>query len=163
MGEAREVESISAQFEFGTDLLSAFFRSWKLNALRSTRNRQTLAIHNFCDVQVKEVHIQNSLDTARYDGDLVNESFMSVSVIPVGDVEHSVKALEEQVVAGNTFGFASLGDHLKLWHNGDTFQVNRKCPQKFNRVEVVMHQKGQSDCRNEDELDAELVAFFVIG
>ena len=92
--------------------------------------------------------------------------------------ELPVSSLEEQVVAGDGLGLASLGDHLQLRHDGDGFEVDRKSPQELGDVEVVVDEEGHADSRDENELDSEserakmkslspscrlLVAFFVVG
>ncbi len=55
----------------------------------------------FCDVQVEEVTVEDSLHDAGEDGDQVVEALAVVSVDPVEDVEASVGAQTEQVVAGD--------------------------------------------------------------
>lgn len=51
---------------------------------------------------------------------------------PVGYVESSVEAKEEQVVGGDGFCLASLGDHEELRHYGYCLQEDGKGPQDLD-------------------------------
>ena len=66
-----------------------------------------------------------------------------------------VKTQKEQIMAGDTLGGASFGNHLKLWHNGNCLQVNWKSPQKFLRAEIVMDEEGETDGGDQDEFNSE--------
>lgn len=53
---------------------------------------QGLSFQNFCDVQIEEVTVQDSLHTASYDGNEVIEPLKVESVDPVKDVQPTVGA-----------------------------------------------------------------------
>lgn len=128
----------------------------------ATGNCKPLAVENFCDVKVEKVHVQDGLDAAGDDGDLVDKVLVSEAPVPVNNVQSSVSSLEKQVVAGDGLGLASLGDHLQLRHDGHRFEVDRKSPQELGDVEIVVDEEGHADGWDENELDSEFVAFFVV-
>ena len=74
--------------------------------------------HTFCNVQVEEVAVEDCLHTAGNDSDQVEEAFKVVAVDPVNDVESTVGAQREQIVAGDGFGLAGLANHEQLWQDG---------------------------------------------
>lgn len=72
----------------------------------------------FCYVQVEEIAVQDCLNTACYNRDQVEEAFKIESVDPVEDVERTIGAQSEQVVAGDGLGLARLANHEELRQNG---------------------------------------------
>ena len=66
------------------------------------------------DVEVEEVAIENSLDTAGDDCDEVVEAFGVVAVDPIEDIESAVDAKCKEVVRGDRFSFACLADQVQL-------------------------------------------------
>jgi len=87
----------------------------------------------FCDVQVEEVEIENSLDAACDHDDLIKIVFRMVTVHPVAEVKEPKKcqikgkknwklpvdSKKEEIVARDDFGLASISDHLQLGDDGD--------------------------------------------
>ena len=43
----------------------------------------------FGNIQVEEIHVENGLYASRNDGDFVDETFVSVTVVPVNDIKSS--------------------------------------------------------------------------
>ena len=41
----------------------------------------------FGDVEVEEIHVENSLDTSGNDGDTIKHAFLGVAVVPVDNVQ----------------------------------------------------------------------------
>ena len=54
-------------------------------------------------------------------------------------------------MAGDSFGFASFCNHLKLWDDGNGLEVHGKGPEHFRRGEIVVDKKRQASSRNDDE------------
>lgn len=86
------------------------------------------------EVKVEEIAEENGLHDARYHGDLVEEALRVVTPHPVGYVEGSVEAEEEQVVGGDGFCFAGFGDHEELRHYGHCLQENGESPQDLGVI-----------------------------
>lgn len=86
------------------------------------------------EVQVEEVTVEDGLHDAGHHGDLVEEALGVVTPHPVGDVERSVQAEEEQVVGGDGLGLARLGDHEELRHYRHRLQENGERPQDLGEV-----------------------------
>lgn len=84
-----------------------------------------------CDVQIKEVAVENSLNTSRYNSNQVKESFKVVAVDPVEDIQTTVDAKRKQIVAGNTLSLSSLAYHEQLRQDCNRLQVNRKGPKNL--------------------------------
>lgn len=61
---------------------------------------------------------------------------------PVGDVQGSVEAEEEQVVGGDGFRLARLGDHEELRHYGHRLQENGEGPQDLGGMSVKGTDEG---------------------
>jgi len=66
-------------------------------------------------------------------------------------------------VAGDTFSFAGVGDHLELGHDGDGFQINRKSPQNLDGLKMVIDQKSESGSWHQNKLDSEFIVFLIVG
>lgn len=87
-----------------------------------------------CDVKVEEVAVEYGLHDAGHHGDLIEEALRVVTPHPVGDVQGSVEAEEEQVVGGDGFCLARLGDHEELRHYGHRLQENGEGPQDLGGI-----------------------------
>lgn len=108
---------------------------------------------------------------------------------PVGDVENSIEAEEEQVVCGDGLCLPRLGNHEELWHYGHRLQEDGEGPQDldgigvretvkmtckqenlFNTllvfylqwVEGIVFQEREPGDRHQQELHAECVVFRVV-
>jgi len=86
------------------------------------------------DVKVEEVAVENGLHDAGHHGDLVEEALGVVAPHPVGYVEGSVEAEEEQVVSGDGLGLAGLCDHEELRHYGHRLQEDGEGPQDLDMI-----------------------------
>lgn len=83
-------------------------------------------------VQIKEVTVENGLDTAGNDGDQVKETLRVVTVDPVEDVECPVNAERKQIVTGYCFCLTSFTDHKQLGQDRDRLQVDGERPQDLS-------------------------------
>lgn len=92
----------------------------------------------FCDVEVEEIAVEDGLHDAGHHRDLVEEALCVIAPHPVGDVEGSVEAEEEQVVGGDGLRLAGLGDHEELWHYGHCFQKDGEGPQDLEAKGCVL-------------------------
>lgn len=106
-------------------------------------------MHSFlltpCDVKVEEIAVENGLHDAGHHGDLVEEALGVVTPHPVGYVEGSVEAEEEQVVGGDGLRLAGLGDHEELRHYGHGLQEDGEGPQDLDGIsERETHEFGYS-------------------
>lgn len=90
-------------------------------------------ILTFCHVKVEEVTVENGLYDSRHHSDLVEEALGVVAPQPVGDVESSVEAEEEQVVGGDGLRLARLGDHEELRQDGNGLQEDGEGPQDLGK------------------------------
>jgi len=70
--------------------------------------RNLLALHDFGDVQIEEVAVENGLNDAGKDGNQIEMILIVITVDPVGDVQRAVAALGEQVVGCDCLGLARL-------------------------------------------------------
>ena len=122
-----------------------------------------LSLENLSDVKIEEVAVENGLDAAGDDSDDVIEALEVVAVDPVEDVEATVGAKSEQVVAGDRLGLPSLGDHEQLGQDGDTLQVDGEGPQDLHHAELVVHDKTEEDAGAKKELNTKCVVVAVIG
>ena len=87
---------------------------------------------------VEEVAIQDCLDTTSHDGNHVVEGLGVVAVDPVENVEATVRAEGEEIVAGDALGLAGLGHHEQLGQDGDRLQVDGEGPEDFHHRELVV-------------------------
>jgi len=71
----------------------------------------------FSDIEIEEVTVENSLNTASDDCNEVKEAFHVVAVDPVEYVESTVDAKCKQVVTCNCLSLASLAYHKQLRQN----------------------------------------------
>lgn len=78
-----------------------------------TRNQPTLG-----NIQIEEITVQDGLHNSSNDSDEVKEAFKVVSVDPVQEVQSSVGAQGEQVVAGDGLRLTGLAYHEQLGKNG---------------------------------------------
>lgn len=92
----------------------ATIRKFSFLALGSTKlgwQSQLLPFPDPCDVEIKEVTVENSLNTSSYNSNQVKESLKVVAVDPVEDVQTTVAAQCKQIVAGNSLSLSSLAYH----------------------------------------------------
>jgi len=85
-------EQVSSYSQTVTVML---FWRWLHTLWAAAGNCQPFSVKNFCDVKVEKVHVQNSLDAASDDGDLVDKVLVREAPVPVNDVQSSVSSLEE--------------------------------------------------------------------
>ena len=122
-----------------------------------------LALENLRDVQIEEIAVEDGLDTAGDDGDDVVESLEVVSVDPVEDVEATVGAESEEIVAGDGLSLAGLADHEELGEDSDALQVDGEGPEDLHDTELVVEDQSQEDAGSEQELHSEGVVITVVG
>ena len=122
-----------------------------------------LSLENLGDVKIEEVAVEDGLDAAGDDSDDVIEALEVVAVDPVEDVEATVGAEGEQVVAGDRLGLPGLGDHEQLGQDGDALQVDGEGPQDLHHAELVVDDKTEEDAGAKEELNPECVVVAVIG
>ena len=84
--------------------------------------------HTFCDIEIEEVTIEDSLYTTSHHRDQVKEAFKVEAVGPVEDVEGTVQAQGKQVVAGDGLRLARLADHEQLRQDSHWLQVDGERP-----------------------------------
>lgn len=89
---------------------------------------QTLAFENFSDIEIEEIAVEDSLYNAGNHSNDIEESFEVETVDPVEEVQSTVWSQSEQVVAGDTFSFARLGDHEELREDSHRLQVDGESP-----------------------------------
>ena len=87
----------------------------------------------FCNVEIEEVAIKNSLYTSCYNCNQVKESLEVVAVDPVHDVQATVRAKSKQVVACYCLRLTGLADHEELGQDGHRLQVDGKGPQDLHK------------------------------
>ena len=110
----------------------------------------------FCNIQIEEVTVENSLDAASHDGNQIKESLKVVTVDPVENVEGAVGAEGKQVVAGDRLGLARLADHEELRQDGHRLQVDGERPQDL-RGDTGHIDDLVQDCSNSSVLAMELL------
>lgn len=86
------------------------------------------------EVKVEEITVEDGLHNARHHRDLVKEALRVVTPHPVGYVEGSVEAEEEQVVGGDGLRLAGLGDHEELGHYGHRLQEDGEGPEDLGGI-----------------------------
>ena len=118
--------------------------------------------HDFCDVEIEEVTVEDGLDNSGHDSDDVIETLEVEAVDPVENVESAVGAEREEIVAGDGLGLAGLGDHEELGQDGDTLQVDGEGPEDLHHAELVVEQHGEERGGAEEEFHAEGVVIAVI-
>ena len=94
--------------------------------------RQSHDDPTFRNVEVEEVAVENGLNDARHDRNPVEEVLRMVSVDPIENVEETVDAEREQIVAGNRLGLAGSSHHVQLRKNGYGFEIDGKCPENLD-------------------------------
>ena len=119
--------------------------------------------HDFCDVEIEEVTVEDGLDDPGHDSDDVIETLEVEAVDPVENVESAVGAEREEIVAGDGLGLAGLGDHEELGQDGDTLQVDGEGPEDLHHAELVVDDQRQQDAGAEQELHAEGVVVTIVG
>lgn len=80
------------------------------------------------NVEIKEVHIEHSLNTAGDDCNHVIGVLIDVAVDPVEDVQRPIEAKSEEVVRSDGLRFTRLGDHMELRQDGYRFKVDWEGP-----------------------------------
>lgn len=70
----------------------------------------------------------------------ISSKFRKLPVDPVENVEESVWPECKEIMSSDSFRISSPRKHEKLWHNGDSFQIDGECPHnletfEFNRTE----------------------------
>lgn len=124
---------------------------------------QLFALQHLGNVEVEEIAVQDRLDGSGKDRNQIVVSLGVVPVDPVEQIQGTVGTQREQVMTGNTFRFARFADEEQLRQDGHGLQVDRECPQHFQRCEAGIDQQGQHKARQQQELDAERIVIVVIG
>ena len=82
----------------------------------------------FSDVKVKEIAVEECLNTASHNGNDVVKALRIVSPDPVDNVQRTVRSKSKEVVRSDGLCFTSFGNHKELGHDSHTLQIYRKCP-----------------------------------
>jgi len=122
-----------------------------------------LPLENLCDVEIEKVAIENGLNTSGHNSDDIVERLSVVAIDPVENVETTVRAESEQIVAGNTLGLTSLGHHEQLGQDGHRLQIDREGPQDLHQGKFVVQKKGKKNRRAKEKLDPKGVMIAIIG
>lgn len=61
-------------------------------------------------------------------------AFRVVAVDPVEDVQPTVDSEREEIMTGDVFRLASLGDHEELRQDGTGFEVDGKRPRNLRKT-----------------------------
>jgi len=85
--------------------LSLVSSGWKL---------ELLSFQDFGDVEIEEVAVKDGLNASSHDGNDVVESLGVVAPDPVQDVETTVGAESEEIVAGDALSLPGLRHHEQL-------------------------------------------------
>lgn len=83
----------------------------------------------FGDVEIEEVTVEDGLYHPGNDSDLVVEILRVVPPDPVGNVESTVEAQEEEVVCRDGLRFPCLADHEELRKDSHRLQVDGEGPE----------------------------------
>lgn len=126
------------------------------------REAQLLALQHFGDVEIEEVAVEDGLHHARDDGDEVEEALEVVAPDPVEEVEGSVEAEGEEVVAGDGLSLPGLAHEEELRQDRHRLQVDGERPQDLEQREVVVHKHREASDGHDQELDAERVVVAVV-
>lgn len=94
---------------------------------------QVITLLTFCNVQIEEVTVKNSLDHTSNNRYEVKKSLKIVAPNPVDQVQGTVQTQEEKVVSSDGLRFPSFADHKELGENGDRFKVDGESPQYLER------------------------------
>jgi len=124
---------------------------------------ELLSLHDLCDVEIEEVAVEDCLDAAGNDGDDVVERFSVVPVDPVEDVETSVGAESEEIVASDGLCLAGLAHHEQLGKDCNGLKVDGEGPEDLHSGELVVQHQSQQRHRGNQELDPEGVVIAVVG
>lgn len=153
-------EGQSAGAELQQAQMGGLFCFFFLN--RHWQGHLPFASKHSCDIKVEEITVKDGLHHARHHCDLVEEALRVVAPQPVGDVEGSIEAEEEQVVGGDGLRFTSLCDHKKLRHYRHRLQKYGERPQDLQWGEGVVLQEGEPDDGHQQELHPERVVLRVV-
>lgn len=97
--------------------------------LKCTERAEHILCLTFCNIQVEEVTVQDSLDHPSNDSYEVEEALEVVAPDPVDQIQGTVQAQEEKVVSGDGFRLSGLADHKELREDGHRLQVDGEGPQ----------------------------------
>jgi len=91
------------------------------------------------EIVVKEIAVKQCLQNTTQ----VNDPVMLVALLcvgavyPIQNVECTVSTHEEDIVPCKILNFTVTLQNNELWENGDGFQINRKCPEQLQQVEIL--------------------------
>jgi hypothetical protein len=93
---------------------------------------------------VEEIDVESSLNDTGNDGDEVSVvvGFGLCTVDPVGNVESTVQAKHEDVIAGQVLNLAVTLKHNQLREDGQRLEVDGKCPQNLHRQPKKLRYSG---------------------
>ena len=106
--------------------------------------------------------IEDGLDTAGPDGDLVVEAFVVVPVDPVEEVEAAVEAENEEINTDCHLSLARPVDEDQLRDQGDALEVDGEGPEYLHDGELVVDDESEDGARHKQEDKTELVVLFVV-
>jgi len=72
------------------------------------------------------------------------EGFVIGAVDPVENVEESIGAEEEDIMASQIFNFPIALKNKELWNNGQRLEVDGECPQYVNWVQFALEDARQN-------------------
>jgi len=124
---------------------------------------QRFALEDLCDIEIEEVAVEDSLNTASHDRDGIVGSFVDVSVDPVDDVEGAVGSQSEQIVRRYRFSFPGFRHHEQLGKNRNRLQVDREGPKNLHDGKLVVENQSENGDGGQDEFDPETVVVTVVG
>lgn len=133
----------------------------KLSSL-SRHLELTVGLDDTSDVKVEEIGVKNGLHNSGNNGNRVEEALGVVSINPVENVEESVGSEGEEVVSRDSFSISSPGKHEELWHDGNSFEVDRKSPHYLHKHEFVVDDKSENQTWDDEELNSESVVISVV-
>lgn len=125
---------------------------------------ELLALHDFRVVDPEEIAVENSLDDARDNGNPVDLvlGLGKVPPEPVGDVQAAVDSKGEEVVRGDSLGFAGALEHEELGQDGNGLEPDAEGPEDLIGRVLVWKQDGHCSGAADQILDAEGIEAWVM-
>jgi len=113
-------------------------------------------------VEIEEICIQHGLNNSGDDGDRIQKALRVEAVDPVQNVESAVGAERKQIMCSNGFSRAGSLKHVQLRHDGDRLEIDAECPQNLHDRKLVIDQKRNDECRNQQKLNSERVMISIV-
>ena len=121
-----------------------------------------LSLENFRDIEIEEVAVEDSLNTACNDSNDVIKTLAIVSVDPIENVEATVRTESKQVVAGDAFGLPGFWHHKKLGQDCHALKVDGEGPEDLHDGELVVEDESQEGAGDQQEGQPELVVIIFV-